>query len=57
MDYLVNHSFRISRSQGMSYLRESRGHHDTVSIFRLFVLSIRPSVETQIIRMPPDGFL
>ena len=34
MDDLVNFCFRLSRSQGISYLKESRGNYDTVSILR-----------------------
>ena len=33
MDDIENYCFRLSRSQGMSYLRASRCNYDTMSIF------------------------
>ena len=57
MDNLENYCFRISRSQGMSYLRASGGNYDTVSIFRGFSTSSWTSVVTRIIWMPTDCVL
>ena len=52
-----SYCFHLSMSQGISYLRSSRGNYDTVSILRGVEISIRPYVATQIIWMPPDGVL
>ena len=58
MDDLENYYFRLSRSQGMSDLREIRGNYDTMLILRGVASSIQPSVYNQrLIRMPPDGVL
>ena len=46
MDDLANCCFHLSRSQGVSDLRASRGNYDTVSILRGVAPSGRPSVAT-----------
>ena len=57
MDDIENYFFRLSRSQGMSYLRASRGYYDALSISRRVSLSSRPYVATPLIRMIPDCVL
>ena len=57
MGDLADNCFHISRSQGISYLREIRDNDDTVSILRGVAPSGRTSVATRIIWMPPDGVL
>ena len=57
MDDLADYCFRLSRSQGMSYLRESRGNYDTMSILTGVAPSIRPYIVSQIRWMTPDGVL
>ena len=57
MEDLEKYCFHLSRSQEMSDLRAKRGNYDNMSILRGVELSIRPSIETLIIRMPPDGVL
>ena len=57
MDDFAKYCFHLSRSQGISDLRASRGNYTTVSTLIVVALSIRPSISTQIIRIPPDGDL
>ena len=58
MDDLENCCFHLSRSQGVSYLKASKGDYDTMFILREVSLSSRPSVVTRRLTwMPPDGVL
>ena len=58
MDDFANYCFKLFRSQGMSYLRESRVKYDTMLFLRGVAPSSRSYVETQrVIWMPPDGVL
>ena len=57
MDDIANYCFHLSRSQGMSNLRASRGNYDTVSILRGVEPPSQTFVANRIIRIPPDGVL
>ena len=46
MGGLANYCLQLSRSQGMSDLRASRGNYDTMLILKGFAPSSGPSVAT-----------
>ena len=58
IDGLENYCFRLSRSQGMSDLREIISNYDTMLTLTIVAPSIQTSVATRrVIRMPQDDVL